>query len=89
MWGKLSAVLTFTCDLLFNIVLSSLAYAIVSVDSGIKYITKEMLTSKHDCLYGQIGTYCKWFKPVFYEDFDYLKIPKTLSGYKYLNSKFH
>ena len=38
-----------------------------------KYITSEVLTSRHDCLYGQRTTYCKWFKRVYYGDFDCLK----------------
>ena len=87
MEGKLLSVLTFTYDLLCNLVLSSLVYAVVSVDCRITYITNEMLTSKHDCLYRQRTTYCKWFKRVFYEDFDYLKIPKRLAGCKYFNCK--
>ncbi len=73
MEGKLPSVLTCTYDLLRNLVLSSLAYAIVSIDGRIKYITSEILTSRHDCLYGQRTTYCKWFKRVYYKDFDYLK----------------
>jgi hypothetical protein len=76
--GELPSVLTITYDLYRNLVLSSIAYAIVCIDGRIKYITIEVLTSKHDCLYGQREKYCKWFKRVYYEDFDYLK--------KYLNA---
>jgi hypothetical protein len=50
MQGELPSVLTFTYDLLSNLVLSSIAYAIVCIDGRIKYITKEVLISKHDCL---------------------------------------
>ncbi len=53
MEGKLPPVLTFTYDLLRNLVLSSLAYAIESVDNSAFYITNEVLTSRHDCLYGK------------------------------------
>ena len=88
MEGKLPSVLTFTYDLLRNLIMSSLACAVVCIDGRIKYITSEILMSRHDCLYGQRTTYCKWFKLVYYEDFDYLKkIPKRLAGCKYFNSK--
>ena len=73
MEGELPSVLPFTYDLLRNLVLSSLAYGTVSIDGRIKYITREVLTARHDCLYGQRTTYCKWFKRVYYEDFDYLQ----------------
>ena len=53
MEGKLPPVLAFTYDLLRNLVLSSLAYAIQSVDNHVTYITNEVLTPKHDCLYGK------------------------------------
>ncbi len=49
MEGKLPSVLTFTYDLLRNLVLPSLAYGIVSIDGRIKYITSEILTARHDC----------------------------------------
>jgi hypothetical protein len=75
---KLPSVLTFTHHLLRNLVFSSIAYAVLCIDGQIKYITSEVLTSKHDLLYGQSTTYCKWFKRVYYEDFEYLK--------KYLNA---
>ncbi len=85
---KLPAIITFTYDMLRNSILLSLAYAIVCDNGRIKYMTSEMLTSKHDCLYGQRTTYCKWFKRIYYEDYNYLKrIPKRLAGCKYFNSK--
>jgi hypothetical protein len=88
MEGKFPSVLTFTYDLLRNLLLSSIAYAVACVDSRIMFITNEMRTSRQDCLYGQRTAYCKWFKPIYYEDFDYLKkIPKRLAGCKYFNSK--
>ena len=73
MEGNLPSVLTFTYDILRNFIFSPLAYAIVCIDGRINYITSEMLTSRHDCLYGQRTTYCKWVKRVYYEGFDYLK----------------
>ena len=73
MEGNLLSVLTFTYDILRNFIFSPLAYAIVCIDGRINYITSEMLTSRHDCLYGQRTTYCKWVKRVYYEGFDYLK----------------
>ncbi len=43
-------------------------------------MSSEVLTSKHDCLYGQRTTYCKWFKRIYYEDYNYLKTDtKTVS----------
>ena len=39
--------------LLRNTRLSSLAYAIVSVDNRLTYVTNEVLATKHDCLYGE------------------------------------
>ena len=71
MEGNLPSVLTFTY-ILRNFIFSSLAYAIVCIDGRTNYITSEMLTSRHDCLYGQRTTYCKWVKRVYYEDVDYL-----------------
>ena len=44
MEAKLPSVLIFAHDLLSNLILSSLAYAIVSIDGRIKYITSEILT---------------------------------------------
>jgi hypothetical protein len=88
MEGKLSSVLTFTYDLLRNLLQSSIPYAVACVDSRIMFITNEMQTSRHDCLYGQRTAYCKWFKRIYYEDFDYLKkIPNRLADCEYFNSK--
>jgi hypothetical protein len=88
--GKLPSVLTFTYDLIRNSHLSTIAYAIVCVNSRITFVTNEVLASKHDCLYGQYETYSKWLKSVFYKDFDYLKkLPKRFSGCKYLNSGYY
>ena len=86
--GKLPSVITYAHDMLRSLVLCSIAYAIVCNNERIKYITSEVLTSKHDGLYCQRTTYCKWFKSVYYEDYNYLnRIPKRLAGCKYLNSK--
>ena len=41
MEGKLPSVITFAHDMLRNLVLCSIAYAIVSDDGRIKYITSE------------------------------------------------
>jgi hypothetical protein len=82
MEGKLAAVLTFTNDLLRNTHLSSLAYAIVSVDNRVTYITKEVLESKHVCLYGEHATYLRYRRRVFYKVFDYFKTRKRLAGCK-------
>jgi hypothetical protein len=73
MEGKFQPLLTFTYDLIRSSHLSALAYAIVSLDNNITYVTNEVLASKHDCLYGQHATYSNWLKHVFYEDFYYLK----------------
>ena len=53
---KLPAIITFAYDMLRNSILCSIAYAIVCNNGRIKYITSEVLTSKHDCLYGQRTT---------------------------------
>ena len=47
---KLPSVITFTYDMLRRLALCSIAYAIVCNNGRIKYITSEVLTSKHDCL---------------------------------------
>ena len=52
---KLPSALVFAPSVLSKIRLSSLAYGIVCVNNRVTYITKEVLTSKHDCMLDLFG----------------------------------
>jgi hypothetical protein len=49
---KLPSELTFAHGVLNKIQLSSLTYAIISLNERVTYITNEVLTSRHDCEFG-------------------------------------
>ena len=63
---KLPSELIFTQSVLKKIQLSSLTYGIVCINKRVTYITNEVLTSKHDCV----------FERYTYD----LDLPKKLSG---------
>jgi hypothetical protein len=72
MEGKLPSVLTFTYVIVRNSILSAMAYAIIYFNNRITYVINKVLTSKHDCLYGEHATYYTWLESVVYENFEYL-----------------
>ena len=84
--GRKTFVRRHSHDLLRNSILSSLAYAIVSVDNHITYVTNELLTSKHDCMEEKqhIRTSSSMY---FMRTLIIYKIPKRLTCCKYFSSK--
>jgi hypothetical protein len=49
--GNLPSELTFAHGVLKNIRLSSLTYGILSANGRLTYITNEVLTSRHECVF--------------------------------------
>lgn len=66
--GQLQSKLIFAQGLLQEISLSTLTFSIVSVNKSLTYITNEMLTSRHGCVYEKYT--CD------------LAMPKRLASYK-------
>lgn len=66
--GKHPSELTFPYNLINNTSLSSLAYAIVSVNNRVTYIANEVLVSRHNCVMDECASY--------------LNMPKRLANFK-------